>query len=32
MTPVEQLAALAELNTRMHQLDRSLADAGVGQA
>jgi hypothetical protein len=32
MTPVEQLAALDELNTRMHQLDRSLADTGVGQA
>jgi hypothetical protein len=32
MTPVEQLAALDELNTRMHQLDRSLADTGVGPA
>lgn len=31
MTSDEQLAGLDELNTRMHQLDRSFADTGVGQ-
>ena len=30
MRPAEQLAALDELNTRMHQLDRSFADTGGG--
>jgi hypothetical protein len=32
MTPREQLGALDDLNTRMHQLDRTFADTGVGQA
>lgn len=31
MTPQEQLAALEELNARIHQLDRSFADTGLGQ-
>jgi hypothetical protein len=31
MTPSEQLGVLDELNTRIHQLDRSFADTGLGQ-